>query len=114
MSEQSDRLRLARQRKGLSGPKEAAARFHWQYNAYKHHENGTRGFKPKTAAKYAKAYNVKAEWLLCIETNGPGLLTAEESWILETFRRMSADGRAAVVALCAHYGKSDQPNRRAS
>lgn len=43
----------------------AAARAHgWKPPAYRHHENGTSGFRRDCGAKYAQAYGVPVEWLI--------------------------------------------------
>lgn len=62
--EPSDRLRLARERAGFETAADAARRFDWQLVTYRHHENGTRGFKQSAAIRYARAFRVSPEWLL--------------------------------------------------
>jgi hypothetical protein len=42
----AERLREARKAAGFTSAAEAANRFEWQEAAYRHHENGTRGFGP--------------------------------------------------------------------
>lgn len=68
---ESQRLRLAREKRGFNTAKEAAEFFGWSYNSYAQHENGLRGIK-KAAAKYATAYRVSVGWLLTGEGAGPG------------------------------------------
>ncbi|TYO91452.1 helix-turn-helix protein [Oceanicella actignis] len=68
--EPSERLRLARERAGFETAAEAARRFGWQIVTYRHHENGTRGFRRPDALKYARAFRVSPEWLL-FGTGGP-------------------------------------------
>lgn len=61
------RLRWARERAGYSSPREAAKELGWNENTYKSHENGLRqkdGLKLATLRKYARAFGVKAEWLM--------------------------------------------------
>lgn len=59
-----DRLRLARERAGFETAAEAARRFGWPIVTYRHHENGTRGFKQSAAVRYARAFHVTPEWIL--------------------------------------------------
>lgn len=63
MLERHDRLRIARERKGIAGPKEAASRYGWSPNTYSSNENGNAPFSFKAAQKYAAAFGVRAEWL---------------------------------------------------
>lgn len=64
----SERLRAARVAAGFSSAAEAAQRFGWQEAAYRHHENGTRGFGADAAKRYGRAFKVKPGWLLGLET----------------------------------------------
>jgi phage repressor protein C with HTH and peptisase S24 domain len=59
-----ERLRQAREAAGFASAAEAALRYGWTVTTYRHHENGTRGFKREQAAIYARAYKVTPEWLL--------------------------------------------------
>lgn len=61
-------MRVARQRKGFSGPKEAATAYGWNSNSYSSNENGNAPFSFRAADKYARAFGVRAEWLY----NGTG------------------------------------------
>ena len=63
-SEKHERLRQARLDAGFSTASEAARRFGWADSAYRHHENGTRGFSAKTAERYARAYRVPVDWIV--------------------------------------------------
>lgn len=66
------RLKLARSkaRGGIfEQPVDASRFFGWNENTYKAHENGIRNYPPKTAAKYARAFNVTPGWLLFGEGN---------------------------------------------
>jgi len=58
------RLREARERAGFPDAASAARRFGWGETTYRSHENGQRGFKQRTATEYARAFRVRAEWLL--------------------------------------------------
>ena len=64
VTEKSERLRLARKKAGFETAAAAAERFEWPVGAYRHHENGTRGFGPDAARKYGRAFKVKPGWLL--------------------------------------------------
>lgn len=66
-TEQSKRLKLARERAGFSSASAAADNFGWGSAGYRHHENGTRAFGADAARKYGRAFKVKPGWLLCIE-----------------------------------------------
>jgi Peptidase S24-like len=63
----SERLQSARKNAGYSSAIDAIHAFGWQESAYRHHENGTRGFGVDMAKRYARAYRVQAGWLLGIE-----------------------------------------------
>lgn len=69
----AERLRQARKKAGYDTAQDAADAFGWKVAGYRHHENGTRSFGADAAKKYARAFRVKAGWLLGIEAidNGP-------------------------------------------
>ncbi len=69
MSDKAERLKDARTKAGFASAAEAAQRFGWQEPAYRHHENGTRGFGADSAKKYGRAFKVKPGWLLGIDGN---------------------------------------------
>lgn len=71
LDDPDERLKWARERAGLDNATAAAHKFGWNENTYRSHENGTRGFKKKTADKYARAFKVPVAWLLV----GEGALT---------------------------------------
>lgn len=64
METPSDRLRQARLAKRYASATHAAEAFGWVEPTYRSHENGARGIGPKAAERYARAYGVKASWLL--------------------------------------------------
>jgi phage repressor protein C with HTH and peptisase S24 domain len=70
MATKADRLRQSRKDAGFSSAQEAAEAFGWNPSAYRHHENGTRGFGPDAAKKYGRAFKVRAGWLLGLEHVG--------------------------------------------
>lgn len=67
----SDRLKSARQRAGFTTAAQAARHFGWNPAAYRHHENGTSGFKPASAIAYGDAFGVQADWLLWGKGSAP-------------------------------------------
>ena len=62
--EQHERLRLARTKAGFLTAADAARRFGWQMETYRHHENGTRNAPKAKVQTYARAFRVSPEWLL--------------------------------------------------
>lgn len=64
MTEPFERLQKAREDAGFAGPTEAARAFGWGVSTYLSHENGTRGLRPDTADRYARAFRVTTEWIL--------------------------------------------------
>lgn len=63
----SERLKAARKSAGFSSAADAAKAFGWPEPAYRHHENGTRGYGADAAKKYGRAFKVKPGWLLGLE-----------------------------------------------
>lgn len=64
METPSERLRTARLRAGYESAKAAALAMGAIVSTYIQHENGSRGYPAKTAARYAKFFRVGPEWLL--------------------------------------------------
>ncbi len=63
------RLKKARFNAGfVSGQKDAAEHFKWNYSTYKSHESGRNGIGVPGAKKYAAAFGVSAEWILLGKT----------------------------------------------
>lgn len=77
MSIKATRLKEAREKAGFESASDAARSFGWTESAYRHHENGTRGFGPDAAKKYGRAFKVKPGWLLALEQLSPALPDAE-------------------------------------
>ncbi len=67
MVTQAERLRQARIDAGFESAQEAVDAFNWNAPAYRHHENGTRGFGADAAKKYGRAFRVRPGWLLGFE-----------------------------------------------
>ena len=63
----AERLKAAREKAGFATAADAARRFNFNQSAYRHHENGTRGFGPDVAKSYGKAFKVTPGWLLGLE-----------------------------------------------
>lgn len=63
----SERLKTARAKAGFDSAADAARAFGWTESAYRHHENGTRGFGADAAKKYGRAFKVKPGWLLGLD-----------------------------------------------
>ena len=68
-SNNADRLKGARTKAGFESASDAARSFGWPEPAYRHHENGTRGYDADTAKKYGRAFKVKPGWLLGLESS---------------------------------------------
>jgi hypothetical protein len=64
--EKANRLKSARIKAGYDSAQSAAEGFGWTVSAYRHHENGTRGFGADVAKKYGRAFKVKPGWLLAL------------------------------------------------
>jgi phage repressor protein C with HTH and peptisase S24 domain len=67
MATKAERLKQARIAAGFDSAQDAADAYGWNAPAYRHHENGTRGFGPDAAKKYGKAFKVRAGWLLGLD-----------------------------------------------
>ncbi|MBB4287525.1 S24 family peptidase [Roseospira goensis] len=63
MDTPADRLRQARKAAGFATAADAAARFGWNVNTYKSHENGQRGLRPEAAERYGVHFQVAPAWL---------------------------------------------------
>lgn len=70
MTEPHERLRRARELAGYVTATAAAEAMGVPYGTYSTHENGSRGFDADQAARYAKFFKVRAEWLL-LNKGGP-------------------------------------------
>lgn len=63
------RLQQAREAAGFKSAMSAAKHFHWSHSTYASHENGQTSPVPRRAAeRYAKAFKVRADWILAIDT----------------------------------------------
>ena len=63
-ADQHSRLRDARIAAGFESAAASARAHGWNEPTYRHHENGTAKYSVKQAEEYARAYHVKAEYLL--------------------------------------------------
>jgi hypothetical protein len=64
MEKPYERLRQARVAAGFKSASAAAREFGWGEAAYRHHENGTRGYGVEQAVQYGEAFKVSPTWLL--------------------------------------------------
>jgi hypothetical protein len=63
-----ERLKAARAQAGYRSAADACQAYGWKEAAYRHHENGTRGFYDiGNAVRYARAFRVSPAWLLGID-----------------------------------------------
>ena len=90
MSEQAKRLRLARSAKYESATAAAAA-MGVPEPTYMGHENGSRGFKLKSAERYARFFRVDLNWLL----TGKGSMIG--SPIIQLYLELSPDQQGQVL-----------------
>lgn len=69
-----ERLRIARERRGIATAKEAADAMGVPVATYIQHENGVRGVRPDRAQQYANFYGVTPEWIVygTAESEGGG------------------------------------------
>ncbi|MFN3856559.1 MAG: LexA family transcriptional regulator [Caulobacter sp.] len=89
--DQSERLRQARIKAGFATAADAARRFGWNPAAYRHHENGTAGWKPERAKEYAQAFGVSTAWLMY---GAPGV--AAETMVGSGLRPVPVVGEVAA------------------
>jgi phage repressor protein C with HTH and peptisase S24 domain len=68
MENMGSRLRAARIAAGFKSARSAAIRFGWSPSTYAAHENGQNEFDAETAAKYARAFDTSAGYLLTGES----------------------------------------------
>ena len=71
MDDKHARLRKARLAAGFESAADAARANRWSVAGYRHHENGTAGWKDERAREYARAYRVSAQWLIFGIGTGP-------------------------------------------
>ena len=60
----SDRLKRSREAAGFKTAADFSKKYGISEGTYRHHENGTRGFKLPVAQSYARKLNVDAYWLM--------------------------------------------------
>ena len=103
-SDPSARLRRARIDAGYSSAQAAADAFGWSSAAYRHHENGTRGFDFSGAQRYGKAFKVTAAWLM-----GEGAAPAAPD-ILPTRGVADGDGAISLKRINLGFAMGDGSN----
>jgi hypothetical protein len=94
------RLIDARIKRGYPTAAAAIRAFGFVKSTYEKHENGTRAFDLKDAERYGKAFRKSPAWILTGVGPQEQEMNAEERSVLEKFRELSDEGRAAVHALC--------------
>jgi phage repressor protein C with HTH and peptisase S24 domain len=85
MATKAERLKKARKDAGYESAQDAADAFGWNPPAYRHHENGTRGFGADAAKRYGRAFKVRAGWLLGldhVEKDPAPLITDEDRLVV--------------------------------
>lgn len=92
-----ERLAEARKAAGFETATDAARSMGVNYPTYAGHENGTCGFRPKTAELYARKFGVSFEWLL----TGRGTMTieSEDAELIQLLREAHPDVKTAVKLL---------------
>ena len=79
MDTMAERLREARKNAKFDTAQAAIDAFGWPAAAYRHHENGTRGFDVESAKRYGRAFKVNPGWLLALDTiKAPPAFKVEE------------------------------------
>lgn len=101
----SSRLRRARIDCGYTSAQGAADAFGWSSAAYRHHENGTRGFDFATAQRYGKAFKVGAAWLM-----GEGKDASAIADIPPTRGSADGDGSIALRRINLGFAMGDGSN----
>lgn len=79
---QAERLVKARLAAEFHDAKSACRAFGWTYHTYIQHERGERGLRRDVAERYAKAFKVRAAWLLVGEGEMASIPTQENIPIL--------------------------------
>lgn len=92
-----ERLAAARQSAGYESAADAARALGVSYPTYAGHENGSSGFRHKTAAIYARKFGVSLEWLL----TGRGAMTKkiddpDLADLIQWWPEAEAEAKAAV------------------
>jgi transcriptional regulator with XRE-family HTH domain len=96
MEDIANRLRIARERSGLS-IEDAASALSVPYPTYAGHENGTGGFRIPQAIKYARKFKVSLDWLLTGKGKGPGELDEALDEMLALWPNITDERREALL-----------------
>lgn len=97
MTTPGDRLKLARERRGVASAKEAAEAMGVPVATYIQHENGVRGVRPERAQQYATFYGVTPEWIV-YGSGDDGPLAAGETVPLVGFVGAGAEAHFYATA----------------
>lgn len=104
-SEPAARLRRARIDAGYQSAQAAADAYGWSSAAYRHHENGTRGFDFASAQRYGKAFKVTAGWLM-----GEGPDTSKLPDLPPVRGSADADGAISLKRINLGFAMGDGSN----
>lgn len=90
-------LKTKRVERGLT-QREAAELFGLKYRTYQNYENGVTSPDMDTAAEFARYFGCTIGDLFDLEEGAREGLPQDEQNILNLYRRLSADGKAALIA----------------
>lgn len=90
-------LKTKRVERGLT-QREAAELFGLKYRTYQNYENGVTSPDMDTAAEFARYFGCTIGDLFDLEEGARQGLSQDEQKILDLYRRLSANGKAAMVA----------------
>lgn len=102
MQQPSDRLRDARIKAGFDSAKAAAEAMGASVATYIQHENGTRGYPAKAAAKYASFFRSTPEWLLYGRGKTPSSASSPQRNLVRIIGRVGADASGQVLLSSGH------------
>lgn len=106
-----ERLKKARQLK-YGSISDAAKALGIPYPTYAGHENGTSGFRRKSATLYARRFGVSLDWLLDEKGSMTGGSTPERDEYFALFESAPEEVREAVLTLLRSYGKTVKTPKR--
>lgn len=92
-------MRIAREKAGYETASDAAAALNMKRSTYIGHENGLRGYRADSAAKYAKKFRVSADWLLFGTGVGPAYDQSEIDQATQLLRGLTPDKRAEALSI---------------
>ncbi|MBR0403792.1 MAG: helix-turn-helix transcriptional regulator [Eggerthellaceae bacterium] len=84
---------------------QAAELFGIKYRTYQNYENGVTSPDMDTAAVFARHFSCTIGDLFDLEEGAAASLEPEEARLVEMFRNMTPDGRAALLAVCREFAR---------